>query len=390
MWWIPLAVMTAAAVLCIVWPLVRAARVAGDATSDVDFYRAQLAELDADLARGALPAEQAAEARVELGRRLLAAAGRAGTAAEPRGPKGRRMPLAAAVLVTLLVPVASIWLYSRVGEPGRSDEPLAAREMPDQTLQAAVRRIETHLLTHPDDGRGFEVLAPVYYREGRFDRAAEAYGKALTLLGSTAERQTRYGQALVMAAEGTVTARARQAFDAALALDPKLPEARFYLSLAAEQDGDRGRARDLLASLVADAQPDAPWLSVVKRHIEDLDRPPAVAMSGPAPAPEGGPHPPVAGAATPAGIPEGGAAIAALPADQQAGMIRSMVERLAGRLAQDGHDAEGWLRLVRAYSVLGEGDKARAALTDARRWLKDDPSALDRLQGLAHELGLES
>ena len=56
------------------------------------------------------------------------------------------------------------------------------------------------------------------------------------------------------------------------------------------------------------------------------------------------------------------AGIAALPPEQQKAAIRGMVDGLAARLAQNGHDPEGWLRLVRAYTVLGETDKAR------RRW----------------------
>ena len=41
-------------------------------------------------------------------------------------------------------------------------------------------------------------------------------------------------------------------------------------------------------------------------------------------------------------------------------MIRGMVDRLATRLKQNGDDVEGWLRLVRAYMVMGERDKAVA------------------------------
>jgi cytochrome c-type biogenesis protein CcmH len=69
--------------------------------------------------------------------------------------------------------------------------------------------------------------------------------------------------------------------------------------------------------------------------------------------------------------------------------IRAMVDRLAARLAQNGNDVEGWLRLVRSYSVLQETDRARAALIDAKRNLAGDPGAIARLEALARELGLE-
>ena len=57
-------------------------------------------------------------------------------------------------------------------------------------------------------------------------------------------------------------------------------------------------------------------------------------------------------------------------------MVRGMVARLAERLKQDGADVEGWLRLLRAYMVLGDKDQARAAAADARRALASDPDKL--------------
>jgi cytochrome c-type biogenesis protein CcmH len=69
--------------------------------------------------------------------------------------------------------------------------------------------------------------------------------------------------------------------------------------------------------------------------------------------------------------------------EQRKVMIEGMVERLSERLHRDGSDVEGWLRLVRSYMVLGEADKARAAVADARRALADDPNKLRRLDDLA-------
>jgi len=71
-------------------------------------------------------------------------------------------------------------------------------------------------------------------------------------------------------------------------------------------------------------------------------------------------------------------------------MIVGMVARLADRLKQNGSDVEGWLRLVRAYKVLGERDKAQAAATDARRALAAEPDKIRRIDELAKELGLNS
>ena len=69
-------------------------------------------------------------------------------------------------------------------------------------------------------------------------------------------------------------------------------------------------------------------------------------------------------------------------------MVQGMVARLADRLRQDGSDVEGWLRLLRAYMVLGDRDRANAAAGDARRALASEPDKLRRINELATGLGL--
>jgi cytochrome c-type biogenesis protein CcmH len=70
-------------------------------------------------------------------------------------------------------------------------------------------------------------------------------------------------------------------------------------------------------------------------------------------------------------------------------MVRGMVERLAIRLKQEGSDVDGWVRLLRAYVVLGEPDKARAAAGDARRALASEPDKVRQIEELIKGLGLE-
>ena len=70
-------------------------------------------------------------------------------------------------------------------------------------------------------------------------------------------------------------------------------------------------------------------------------------------------------------------------------MIQGMVARLAERLKTEGNDVEGWLRLVRAYMVLGDPDRAVAAAGEARRALAGEPDKLQRLNELVKGLGLE-
>ncbi len=396
--WLAFAFMTAAAVLCVSWPLVRPRQAEAAGTTDVEFYRQQLSEIGADVERGLLEPTDAETSRAELGRRLLQSADRR----DPTTPSadGRRRSVAAA-LAGCFVLAATVGLYARVGNPGQPDQPLAGRETDGGNFASAIAKIDAHLAANPDDARGAELIAPVYMRMGRFDDAVRAYNTAMRLLGATPGRRAALGQALVMAADGVVTDEARQVFDAALREDPLMPQARFFAGLAALQDGDKAKARTIWTALIAEAPPEAPYTGIIRQRIAELD---GVAQPAASALPQGGdrvaapprmgPSPLTAGVPGPgrdavAGMPAGAASIAALPAAQQQLAIRGMVDGLAAKLAQNGQDPEGWLRLVRAYRVLGQQDKARQALADARRSMGGDPQVLGRLDRLAHELGLE-
>ena len=365
--WLVLSLMTAAAVLCVTWPLLRPRRASEGGAEDVVFYRDQIRELDGDVARGVMRPADVEASRAELGRRLLAASDRA---TPPLRPVRRRRLVAA--LAGSGVVVVATGLYAAVGHPRAPDEPLASRDGGRDGFALALARMEAHLAANPDDGRGFELMAPIYLKMGRFDDAIRAYATAIRVLGPTPARLSELGQARVTAADGVVTDEARESFDDALKADPAQPQARFFEGLAALQDGDKAKARTIWTALAAEAPPGAPYVQPVLRRIADLDGKPAPAAASPA-----------------TGMPDGAAAIAALPSAQRQEAIRGMVDGLAARLARDGNDPEGWLKLVRAYRVLGEPDLARQALARARGSVGRDPEVAGRLDQLARELGLE-
>jgi cytochrome c-type biogenesis protein CcmH len=70
-------------------------------------------------------------------------------------------------------------------------------------------------------------------------------------------------------------------------------------------------------------------------------------------------------------------------------MIRGMVERLATRLKQNGDDIDGWLRLVRAYTVLGDREKAKSAAADARQAVTNNAGRLRQLNEGLKNLGVD-
>jgi cytochrome c-type biogenesis protein CcmH len=370
--WLILALMTAAAVFAVLWPLAR--RTPLRAGSDLAVYRDQLDEIERDRATGLIGAREAEAARVEIARRLIAAAD-APAVAPAAGAQWRRR--AVALVALILLPAGAAGLYVMVGAPGMPGQPHAARQQlspENRSVVELVGRVEAHLESHPEDGRGWEVLAPVYLRLGRFDDAVKARRNVLRLLGEDAVRHADLGEALTAAANGIVTADARQAFEAALKLKPDDYRARYFIGLAAEQDGRPKDAADLWRKLLAGAPADASWTDLVRESLARVD--PGAAVPAPAPG-------------TPGPSAEDVAAASQLSPEQRTAMVRGMVERLAARLKQDGSDIEGWLRLVRAYMVLGDKDKARAALTDARRALAGEPDKLRRIDETVKGLGLE-
>jgi cytochrome c-type biogenesis protein CcmH len=344
---------------------------------DIAFYEERLSEIDREVGRALIAPEDAKAVKAEAARRLLTAADR--TMAQLVSSSRGRVRLAA-VLVLIVVPVVALAVYGDVGHPNWPDQPLEARLESDpgrMDLQMAIAKVEAHLAENPLDGRGYEVLVPAYLRLGRKEDAAHAAENALRLLGETPDRLALYGEMLVLNADGVVTKDAKEAFTKALDGGAFVPKASLYLGLAAEQDGDPTRALAIWNKLLADAPSNAPWADSLRKKIAQLSGgSPQTAM------------PQTSMPLAPQSTPQG-AAIAAMPEAERNATIHSMVDRLAARLAQNGQDVEGWLRLVRAYKVLNEGDKARTALSDARRSLGGDPAAMSRIDALAHELGIE-
>jgi cytochrome c-type biogenesis protein CcmH len=272
-----------------------------------------------------------------------------------------------------------------VGSPLLPGQPLTSRGPAErQTIAQMVAQVESHLAKNPTEGRGWEVVAPIYLRMGRFEDAVKARRQALVLNGATADRYAGLGEALTAAANGVVTAEALAAFKQAVALDADDVKARFFLGLAAEQDGRVDEAVAAWRALIERAPPDAPWAEFVLAELKRVG-----GAGAPGGAPSSAPNSAPSGAPSSGPSEEQVAAAKELPPEQQTAMIKGMVERLAERLGKDGSDIEGWLRLVRSYMVLGEREQALAAAGEARRALANEPDKLRRIDELVKGLGLD-
>jgi cytochrome c-type biogenesis protein CcmH len=367
LFWLIVACLTAIAVFAVLLPLARELPAAVAAGADAAVYRDQLAELERDLRQGRIAAAEAEAARAEIARRLIAAEAAAPQPPATGSPVARRR--AAAALALVGVPAVALGLYLSLGAPHLPDRPLAARldaSPSEQSLPELIARIEDHLARQPEDGRGWEVLAPVYMRLERFDDAARAWQNVVRLLGSTAVREAALGEAITAAEGGIVTADARRAFERALAAEPGLPQARFYLALAKEQQGDGAAAVAEWRRLLAEAPEDAPWRNAVEQAVAQVE---AQAGAGPGPSAEDI------------------AAAGELSRDDRQAMIDGMVARLAERLEREPHDVAGWLQLIRAYSVLGRHEEAVEAAGRALQAVHQEEDRR-RIETLVADLGL--
>jgi cytochrome c-type biogenesis protein CcmH len=350
--WVIFAVLTALVLYVLLRPLASGrASEASRADFNATVYRDQLGEVESDRERGLIGEGDAEAARIEIARRLLA------TDAEEQSSKVspthfRTRALATGLAVAL--PLLALGLYLVYGSPRIPDQPLTARlEDPasDKNLEVLVARVEARLREHPEEAEGWEVIAPVYMGWRRYTDAAEAYRQSIRLLGESPKRLSGYGQALV-------------------------------LIIAKEQDGKFAAAADAWRALLATAPADAPWRKLAEQRLAEDEAKPGKPVPGELEgAPEGSSSGPSPG--------DIAAAQKMNPADRQA-MIETMVQRLADRLTQNGDDLAGWLKLVRAYTILDRKDDAVKALERAKTQFTGNAEALQQLDALAAELGLKS
>lgn len=365
--WLLAALLTAVCGLLVAMPLRWQMRGRSRAESDLAVYRDQLAEVDRDVARGLMDESQAEATRTEISRRILAA-----DTAQPDVTAGGRLGATRfAVLAVVVMPLLAIPLYMYTGAPGLPSQPFDERisKAPEeQSLDELVARVEQHLRGNPLDADGWRVIAPIYGRMGRFNDAADAYGRLIDLDGPTAQRLADLGEALVFADEGLVGERAANLFERALVMDPQNPQSQYFVGLAAAQEGDTDRARDIWKTLQDNADPDAPWARMVAQSLAALE-----AQASPQ-SPE---------------VASPGAAIADLDPQARNQAIRGMVEGLDARLATDGGSEAEWRRLIRARLVLGDTQAATQALARGIENLAPDAEAAARLIAAAREMGLD-
>ena len=378
--WIVIAAVTVGALLLLVVPLARRRGPAIERGEyDLTVFRDQLGEIDRDLERGLLDEAQAMAARTEIQRRMLAVSDATqGLDPNPTAPGKQRLGsspdnmtnLITIAALAVLVPISALILYARLGSPNLPDQPLASRQAQIQQAQnkagemsTMVSRLAQRLKENPDSLEGWVLLGRSLATIERFKEAAEAFGRAAQLSGGEAEYLSTQAEMLVMAEDGSVSAEAVKIFEAVLAKDASDPRSYFYIGAGKAQEGNLKGALDIWVKLVTVSPADAPWLPEIRERIGLAAKELGVAPPQLSPLPRQAPAPasPPATAGAPGPSRQDMEAAAEMTAAERNQMIQGMVDRLAQKLKDNPNDKQGWLRLERAYRVLGDTAKADAA-----------------------------
>ena len=294
---------------------------------ELALYRDQLAEVERERAAGRLPGSEAAAARTEIERRILAAADRREAPATIAAPAWHKYLVP---VLALAVPLLALGLYLQAGRPGLPSapfEPGAVRHgpvSPQQQIAQVISQARARLASEPNDPEALSAL----------------------------------GEALTMEANGTVTKPALDALTRALAARPDDVRAHYYLGLHEAQSGDSRAALTRWLELEGRSPDNAPWLPMLRAEIQRVAK--AAGIDPQTIRPE---------RRAPTGMPtpsrEQVEAMQTLTPEQRQQAIRGMVDGLEKRLEGAPNDRDGWLRLANARRVLGDHAKAVDAFARA-------------------------
>ena len=392
--WFTLTIMIGVGAAFAAWPFLFPAHRKEKSDPHAEIYHRQIKEIDADLARGDVSAEEADALRLEAQRRLL-------YVTKAKSPESVDMPMQkthAAVLIAGFVVAGGIGLYVMKGEPSAPSskvlEPTTALALPAAktdpsigSVDAMINQLQAKLEGDPSNADGWRMLGWSYFNLGRNREAQEAYAKAVSLAPDNAGYQASYGEAIVATAGGFVTPDALKAFDAALQSDPADPRSRFFKGLALDQSGDSKGALEAWIEMVNSASADADWKFDLVKRIKARAGETGFNLAGRLNNEAAGS---TLAPTAPMPTTEQVRAAMTMPENDRQAMIEGMVDGLEQRLAATPNDPDGWIRLIRSRMVLGQSAQAQADLKTALNTFSNDAPTRTRIQSEAAALGVSA
>lgn len=380
------------------------------AAYDLRVYRDQLKEVDKDLARGVIGEEDAARMKTEISRRILTADAQTQKVESGTAGEGKQSVVVAAAL-GLVVLGGSFGLYYKLGAPGYRDMPLQERaaeaqarrdnrdaqavaetklparpaaEAGDEFLEL-MAKLRAAVEENPEDLRGQELLARNEANLGNMAAAYAAQAKVIEIKGdeATAGDYVLHANLLITAAGDYVSPEAEASLKKALELDPFNNLARYYMGLMMWQTGRPDATFRIWDQVLRQSPNDAPWVPSIRATITELAWYAGIDYKMPAPVP----------AHTPDGLSGPSAedmeAAGELSVEDRQAMIQGMVDQLSDRLATEGGTPQEWARLIGAYGVLGNAERAQAIWDEAQQVFAETPDALEIVRTGATQAGLE-
>ncbi|MEQ6202713.1 c-type cytochrome biogenesis protein CcmI [Sulfitobacter sp. HNIBRBA2951] len=371
--------------------------------SDIEVYRAQLAEVDRDVARGVVTKDDAERVHAEIARRLIAA----DKAQKSEDSTQHRAPVGAALAIIAVGVVGSLASYLWLGAPGYGDMALKDRiafaeevrktrpaqsvaqdslppfvdpaEMDDR-YRALMAQLRETVAARPDDQQGHALLAQQERRIGNYAAAVQAQARLVELKagGASPQELADLGELRILAAGGYVSPEAEMSLRAALVKDRSNSTARYYIGLMLAQTGRPDQAFRIWDQLLRAGPADAPWIPPILEQIEELAQLAGVNYSVPD-----------IGTGTQRGPTAADVENAAemTPAERME-MIGSMVVGLSERLATEGGPARDWARLISSLGVLGEWERAAAIHANAVEVFAGDQSAIELINAAGRKAGV--
>ncbi|MEH6737969.1 MAG: c-type cytochrome biogenesis protein CcmI [Sulfitobacter sp.] len=373
------------------------------AASDVEVYRAQLGEVDRDVARGVIAKADAERVHAEIARRLIAA----DKAQANETATTNAAPTSIALIIIAVGLLGSTAAYWWLGAPGYGDMGLKDRiafaeeariSRPEQSVAEAslptfvdpenidgrykelLGQLRSAVAKRPDDAQGHALLAQQERRIGNFLAAKDAQVRLLKLKGETATPQelADLGELQVLSAGGYVSPEAEMSLRAALNSDPSNGVARYYVGLMLAQTGRPDQAFRVWDALLRAGPEDAPWIPPILEQIEELAELAGVRYAIPEIGDASGRGPNSEDIENAQDM---------TPAERME-MIGGMVSGLSQRLADEGGPARDWARLIASLGVLGEWERAQAIHTNAIEVFAADKDALELINAAGRKAGI--
>lgn len=282
---------------------------------NLELFRQQLTELDADLGAGKLERTQYEAARRDLERELLRDTADLGPE-DPTPAAHVKLPGPAITALALLfaVPVTAVSLYLILGERqiipqlelaaagGGQQQAAGPDGMP--SLDVLVQRLEERLQQAPDDAEGWTMLGRTYFATGRREDAERALARAHELLPDDVQVTLAYAESIAANNQSSLEGKPAKLISEALAAEPDNATARWLAGMVAFQRGQFRAAATTWKRVLAQLDPAADDAAELKKLIAQAEEragiPPKMQLAAnadAAPAPSGGNAAPAAQAA---------------------------------------------------------------------------------------------